>query len=375
MGLFDMFGAGGGSVVIQPQSAVVSAGQMLAGQVIFNGGSRGQQITKITLKLTMETRSMRMTPQGPQPHTESRDVVPETVVSGPTQSQPGQAMAFPFNFSIPPGMPNTTPQQVSYHLRANADIPGEVDSGKSMEIQIVGGAQPQPQMMGGMPGQPGMMQPGMMAGGMMAGGMMQPGMQQPGMPMQQPGMMPMQQAPMQIGTPVQGQWQDGNWYPGRIVAMQNGMIGVDWDNPQMGASSWLQPMQVRAGGMQQPMMGQPMGGMPAKGMDPMHKGMDAKGMDPMHQKGMDPMHQKGMDPMHQKGMDPMHQKGMDPHKGNHMGQAQFGIGMHVNAQHPNGQWYPGTVVAMQNGMVGVDWTDPKLGASAWVQPHQVRGGK
>ena len=51
------------------------------------------------------------------------------------------------------------------------------------------------------------------------------------------------------------------------------------------------------------------------------------------------------------------------------------IGSGVVAQHQTGGWHPGRVVGMQNGMVAVDWADPKLGASAWLQPHQVQPGK
>jgi hypothetical protein len=54
----------------------------------------------------------------------------------------------------------------------------------------------------------------------------------------------------------------------------------------------------------------------------------------------------------------------------------FAMGQSVMAQHPqHGGWYPGKVVGMQNGMIGVDWSDAKLGASSWVQPHQVQHGK
>jgi hypothetical protein len=47
------------------------------------------------------------------------------------------------------------------------------------------------------------------------------------------------------------------------------------------------------------------------------------------------------------------------------------VGSQVMAQWQDGQWHPAVVVALQNGMIGVDWTDPNLGASSWVQPHQI----
>jgi hypothetical protein len=388
MGLFDMFGAGGGSVAFQLQSPMVQAGSAVTGNIVFTGGKRAQQITKITLKLTQETRSMQMTNNGPQPHTQSRDVVPMFQVTGPFASTPGQPTAFPFQIPVPQGAPNTMAGQVTYHLRCAVDIDNEVDPGSAAEIQVVGGTQPQ---MGGMPGNP-MMQQGQM-GGMpqqMMGGMpgqmmgqpmgMQPQMMQPQMGGQM--MQPQMGGQMQIanGTHVLAQWGgDGQMHPGRVVGFQNGMYGVDWDEPRLGATTYVyaQQLQMAPAGM---------GGM-HKGHDPMHKGHDPmhKGHDPMHQKGMDPMH-KGQDPMHkghdpyaQKGHDPMH-KGHDPHAKGNMGgnmgmqqpQMHMQMGAHVLAQHPSGQWAPGRVAGMQNGMIGVDWDDAKLGQSTWVQPGQVR---
>ena len=242
MGLFDMFGAGGGTLGIQAQSAHVSAGAQLAGQVGFQSGTRSQRITSITLKLVLEETRLEATPQGPQNRSHTRDVVPPVTVTGAFATTPGQTHTFPFNLSIPPGLPNTTPNVAKYRLVAAADIDGEIDPGANVEITVVGGAAPAMpggMMPGGMmPGgmMPGGMMPGMAAGAMMGGmapGMMAPGMMAPGM--MAPGMMPPgAPMPLQIGTPVVAQWQDGQWHPGRVVALQNGMVGVDWDNPALG---------------------------------------------------------------------------------------------------------------------------------------------
>ena len=242
MGLFDMFGAGGGKGAIQPQSAHVSAGGALAGVVGFQGGSRAQQITNVTIKLVMDQTTMQMTQQGPRQSSQTRDVVPAQQVTGPFTSTPGQVQQFPFNLMIPAGVPNTTPGAVKYRLVASADIDGEIDPGANVEIQVVGGAPVQAGMPGGMPGQ---MMPGAMPGQMMPGQMM-PGMMAGAMPGMMPGQMPMAPAgPPQIGQQVMAQWQDGNWHPARVVAMQNGVIGVDWVAPKLGQSSWVQPHQVR----------------------------------------------------------------------------------------------------------------------------------
>ncbi len=257
MGLFDMFGAGGGSLTIQPSTPHVAAGQMIVGNVVFQGGTRSQQINALTIRLTQDARSMQMTNQGPQPRSESRDVVPATPLTQPVQTTPGQPMSFPFQLQLPTSLPGSVPQQMSYHLRATADIPGEVDPGASIEIHVVGDAQP------GMM-QPGMMQPDAQPGvpsvagvvgaaaaalgvaGMMQPDMMQPGMMQPGM--MQPGMPPMGGAPMQIApdTRVYAQWQgDGQLHPATVRGFANGYYQVDWQDPRLGANSYVLPQQIQ----------------------------------------------------------------------------------------------------------------------------------
>ena len=220
-----------------------------------------------------------------------------------------------------------------------------------------------------------------------------------------PGMAPqMQPAPLQIGSHVLGQWQDGNWYPGVIVAMENGAIGVDWANPQLGLHSWLQPQQVQPQPMmqqqpmmmqqqqqpmmqqqqqpmmqqqQQPMMqqqqtpqgkfaGQPAQQQPQKGHDPYAKGA----ADPYAKGAADPYAKGAADPYAKGAADPYAKGGAPAAKGVAAGSG-VQVGTSVHAQHANGQWYPGRVVALQNGLIGVDWDDPKLGESIWVQPQQV----
>ena len=333
MGLFDMFGAGGGRLQIQPQSPHVSAGSSLAGAVGFQGGSRPQQITKITLKLVMDQTQVQHTPQGPQQRTQSRDVIPAFPLAAAFTSTPGQVQQFGFDFAIPAGIPNSTPGQVKYRLVASADIDNEVDPGTNVEIQVVGGA---PVQMGA---------PGMMP--------MQPAMMQP--------------APTQIGSDVVAQWTDGQWHPARVVAMQNGMIGVDWANPALGQSSWVYPQQVQAQqagmAMGAPMMAQP----PMQQHDPYAKQQH----DPYAKQQHDPYAKQQHDPYAKQQHAAPHAKQNAPHAGAPAMLPQ--VGAQVLAQWQDGQWHPARVVAMQNGLVGVDWENPKLGQSSWVQPQQVRG--
>jgi hypothetical protein len=355
MGLFDAFGAGGGKLNIEPQAVQVSPGTQLRGRVSFTAGKRAQQITNIKLRFTQTMNQMVQGPQGPQSQSHSTPVCPEVQLAGAFATEPGNRYDFPFEFQLPAQMVSSTPGQMSYRLHASADIDGEVDPGDGQDIQVVGGQMPMAQGMVGMPGQrmmggqpmmgmPGQAMPAPMMGQPQMG---QPMMGQPqmggvpgqmmgaaapavamagammgamgqGMPGMQPAMpgVPQGFAP---GTPVLAQWQDGQFHPARVVQLQNNMVAVDWDNPALGASSWVQmhqvqPQQAMQHGMQ-PGMGAPMmGGMPG----------------------------------------------------------QMGPGAMVFAQWQDGQWHPARIVQTQNNMFAVDWDNPALGASAWVQAYQVR---
>ena len=519
MGLLSAFGVGGGKLSIEPNGSVVQAGGTLSGKVVFTGGKRAQAITDIKVALNCNVTSTVAGPNGPERRTNTTPVVAPTQVTGAFSAQPGQRHEFAFSFTIPAGVQNTAPNVVGYRLSGSADIDGEVDPGTSLEITVQGGTSAP--MAGAMPLMGGMMPP-MGGGGLTIGsqvmaqwqdGQFHPGtivatqngmygvdwtephlgasswvqshQIQPSNPMMGGGMMPPAAAPLAIGSVVSAQWQDGQWHPGTIVAMQNGMLGVDWTEPHLGASSWLQPTQVMAQshGAANPMMGAkdaPKGGFGGGHHDPMMGSKDApKGgfvggqpsfggdfkKDPNAGFGQQPSFGGdfkkdpnaggfGGDPHAQKGGafggqqpsfggdfnkkapnagggfggDPYAQKGgafggqqpsfggdskKDPNAGGGFGgdpyaqnggafggqQPSFGgdfkkdpnadaygqkggggfggqtgqvsIGMHVHAQWQDGNWHAGKVVAVENGMIGVDWDDPNLGASTWVQPHQV----
>jgi len=279
MGLFDMFGAGGGTLTMVAQSTQVAPGQMVAGTVTFTGGKRQQNITNIKVRFVVETKPMAE-PGKPPPAGATKDVVPEQMVTGAFQAQPGTPHPFQFGFQLPPQMLPEVKGQTDYKILASADIPGEVDAHAVVDVQLVGGGAPM-------------------------------GM---GMGMGAPPAMPT------MGSAVMAQHPMGGMHPGKVVAMQNGMIGVDWDDAKLGQSTWVAPSAVQVA--------------------PMGKGMMQQMPPPMGKPSM------------------------------------VEIGSGVMAEHPKfGGWHPGRVVAMQNGMVGVDWADPKLGDSAWLQPHQVQAGK
>lgn len=276
MGLFDMFGAGGGTLTLVPATTQIAPGGALSGNVTFTGGKRSQNITSIKVRFVCEQRPMGA-PGAPPPAPSTKDVVPEQLVSGAFQTQPGTPHTFPFQIQLPPQLAAEIKGQLDYKLLAAVDIPGEVDAHAASDIQVLGGM--------AMGAQPPM-----------------------GAPM-------MGAPPIGVGASVLAQHPMGSWSPGRVVAVQNGMFGIDWDDAKLGQSTWVQAHQVQPGKAAMPQMPPPMG-------------------------------------------------------------APIQIGAPVIAQHPQiGGWHPGRVVALQNGMIGVDWADAKLGSSSWLQEHQVQHGK
>jgi hypothetical protein len=310
MGLLDAFGVGGGKLTVQLQNASVAAGGMLTGSATFASGKRSQKITAIAVRLVCNEQHVNKPqyenvsggkgeaqPTGPQTTTTSRDVVPQQSVTGPFASQPGQTHPFNFQLNIPPNVFPTEPPHRTYRLVASADIDGEIDPGANADVVIVaGGFAGASPSAGSAPGMPAGFGPAS------AGAQFAPGQPAGGFA---PGAPAMPNAPPAIGANVMAQHTNGNWHAARVVSFQNGYVGVDWDDPNLGASSWVQPSQVMAS--------------PSRPAGP----------------------------------------------------PTLAVGSLVVAQWQDGNWHPGRVTAMQNGFVGVDWDDPRLGASSWLQPTQV----
>ena len=134
MGLFDMFGAGGGKLTVEPQALTVQPGQTLQGKIAFTAGKRAQQITNIKARLAQTLQQMEMTQQGPQPRSHSQNVCPEVTLAGAFTAEPGNRYEFAFSFQIPAGIPSSAPNLCSYRLSASADIDGEGDPGAGVDI-------------------------------------------------------------------------------------------------------------------------------------------------------------------------------------------------------------------------------------------------
>ena len=284
MGLLDMFGGGGGSLSIRTDATRVASGATLSGAVSFEGGKRAQEITSISMKFLVEQTTMETTQVNgqpvTQPRTNSRDLVPLAQLAGAFQSTPGQPTQFPFYLQLPSGLLNSTPKQVKYRLVATADIDNAIDPGTFVEIEVFGGTEVAPHAAPPQPAQPAAtpagkfaqepahakMAPAVVASDKFAQaapskhdvsskhdastkGVPQDGKAvaqeySKGGPQDHAKGAPVA-ASFQLGQQVQAQHPSGQWYLGRISAMQNGMIGVDWDDAKVGESCWVQPAQVR----------------------------------------------------------------------------------------------------------------------------------
>ncbi len=143
MGLFDAFGVGGGSLAVQLQFPQAQAGSVVHGVATFTGGKRAQQITNVTVRLTVTQQVM----QNGQLMQQTRDLVPALTLAGAFTAQPGQAYQFPFQFQLPHDAYGSAPNQVGYRVVGNADIDGEIDPGAGVELHVVGAAAPMQGMM------------------------------------------------------------------------------------------------------------------------------------------------------------------------------------------------------------------------------------
>ncbi len=219
MGLFDVFGAGGGKLALQIQSPTVQAGGMLAGVVTFTGGKRAQQIKVLTGRLGCSITA------GGAP--QSTEVVPTFTIAAAFTSSSGQTQTFPFQVQVPPTAYGSVPGAVSYTFSVGADIDGEIDPGASANINVNG----PPFQKGGAPMDKGYPDKGMEnpKGGYDKGGYDKGG----------------KGGGLEPGDHCQAQFHDGQWYGATISQFNGKQYEVQWDDGSPGA--WLSTDQVAPG--------------------------------------------------------------------------------------------------------------------------------
>src|SRR5436190_709917 len=117
MGLFDMFGKGGGVLSFELEGDVAKCGASFRGALVFTGGKRAQTIEGMQIWF-VETKG-----EG------------ETMLFAPTKIrltdtiQPGEVKRFPFEVAVPnASQTRINGQSVkAYGVRGSLDIPKEID--------------------------------------------------------------------------------------------------------------------------------------------------------------------------------------------------------------------------------------------------------
>jgi hypothetical protein len=355
MGLFSALGFGGGKLDLQLKGKQVTAGSELQGRVTFKAGKRQQEVKAITANVRVTTYKMQPGPNGPQRNSQTDTLVKDKQISGPFVSHPGNSYDYEFTIPLPADLYNSD-ADVEYRLGLSADIDGEVDPGDGEPFTVVGG-KPFPKAV--LPTSPPV----------------------PAQPVGASASLPGQG--LAVGAGVLAQWTDGSWQQAKVISSSGNLIAVDWVDPGLGASMWLQSHQVLpAAAPAGPPMAPPFvpGQLPAQPAAPQaFQAQPGAGQPFVGQQGMgQPVPGQAFAGQQMMGQPiPGQAFAVQPVPGQPMmampvPQQTPGVGARVLAQWTDGNWYPGTVVQVQGSLVGVDWEDPRLGASAWVQAHQVQ---
>jgi sporulation-control protein spo0M len=131
MGLFDRFGAGGGSVTLELGSTKTRVGDKLAGTLVFIGGKREQKIDGMQIWFVKVDNGKDELLYAP-----SKFPLNDTI-------KPGETKRFPFEALVPRVAAVTINGKLVpqiFGLRGSLDIPKEMDpQGKLDGLDIAGG--------------------------------------------------------------------------------------------------------------------------------------------------------------------------------------------------------------------------------------------
>ena len=128
MGLFDMFGAGGGTATFELPEAVARCGQSFSGTVVFTAGKRKQKINGMAVWFVENDGDGEKLLWAP-------DKLPLDDEIGP-----GEVRRYPFRVDVPRASQTRVNGQAvkRYGLRASLDIPKEVDPQAKADIDLQG---------------------------------------------------------------------------------------------------------------------------------------------------------------------------------------------------------------------------------------------
>lgn len=126
MGLFDMFGKGGGTLTFELETPHATCGQQFRGTLVFEGGKRSQKI------------------EGMQIWFVSNEGDGESVLWAPTKLPltdtigPGETKRYPFEVKVPPAAQiNINGVAIKeFGIRGSLDIPKEIDPQAKHKIEL-----------------------------------------------------------------------------------------------------------------------------------------------------------------------------------------------------------------------------------------------
>lgn len=126
MGLFDMFGKGGGTLTFELETTTATCGQTFRGTLVFEGGKRSQKI------------------EGMQVWFVENDGDGESILWAPTKFpladtiNAGETKRYPFELKVPPAaqvkINGTTIKE--FGVRGSLDIPKEVDPQAKQKVEL-----------------------------------------------------------------------------------------------------------------------------------------------------------------------------------------------------------------------------------------------
>lgn len=129
MGLFDMFGKGGGTLTFELEGDVATCGKPFRGTLVFTGGKRAQTIEGMQVWFVSmeqgETESVLWAP--------TKTPLSDTI-------QPGEVKRYPFELSVPLASQTRINGQAlkAFGIRGSLDIPKEIDPQAKADVRLEG---------------------------------------------------------------------------------------------------------------------------------------------------------------------------------------------------------------------------------------------
>ena len=128
MGLFDVFGKGGGTLTFELESDTATCKQAFRGALVFTGGKRKQTIEGMQIWF-VEVQSDGETSLWAPTKLPLKDTI-----------EPGEVKRYPFEVEVPRASQTRVNGRAlkTFGIRASLDIPKEIDPQAKAEIRLEG---------------------------------------------------------------------------------------------------------------------------------------------------------------------------------------------------------------------------------------------